>query len=74
MLNGRVDLEMQLFFFLIRRNRRRWTENNFVSMGFLRFGGGTFNILRFLGSLLSRTTGFRRVRHGLEMQEKLYKK
>jgi hypothetical protein len=37
-LNGRVDAE-RFFFFLIRRNQRRRTENDFVSMGFLCFGG-----------------------------------
>jgi hypothetical protein len=34
-LNGRVDAERFLFFFLIQRIRRRRTENDFTSTGFL---------------------------------------
>jgi hypothetical protein len=74
MINGRVDSESRLFFFLIQGNQRRWTEDDLVSTAFLRFGGGSSYILRLLDPLLKCMTGFRCVRHGPKMREKIYKK
>jgi hypothetical protein len=73
MLDGRVDVERQLFFFLIQRNQRRWMEDDLVSTRFLHFGGGSSYILRLFDPLLNHTIGVRRVRHGPAMREEMYK-
>jgi hypothetical protein len=72
MLNRRVNAE-ELLFFLIRRNRRRWTKSDFASMWFLCFGGGgSSNILGVLDPFLSHTTGVGRVRHSPVIEEEMY--
>jgi hypothetical protein len=73
-LNGRVDVKRLFFFFLIRRNWRRQMDSDFASMGFLRFGGCTSNILRLLYPPLNHTMGVGCVRHGPVIEEVMYKK